>query len=177
MRGAVLYPLNRLEGIYPDLYEEWKQNYVTRPDIAALRIPPLDNCLWNDVLHMSPVHPARLKAALAKAGHELHPEWRAFFQIDASLLDPVSAVLYHMKEIFWSGRFDIDEASLKLGSECEAFRPELLESLSEIPELTRNHYASVQQSEGHPLYFLGIPHILYKGEIDTAQEGISIVEV
>jgi hypothetical protein len=71
LRGTVLYPLNRLADVHPDLYEELQQNYATRRDIAALRIPPLGNCLWNDVLHFSPVHPARIQAALADAGHVL----------------------------------------------------------------------------------------------------------
>ena len=173
-----MYPLNQLEGIYPDLYEEWKQNYAMRPDIAALRIPPLDNCLWNDVLHMSPVHPTKLKSALADAGHQIHETWRVFYEIDARLLDPASTVLYYMREVFWSGHFDINEASAKLGSECQMFSPELLASVSEVPELTRSHYASIPPSgERHPLYFLGIPHVLHKGTLDTTRQGISIVEV
>jgi hypothetical protein len=176
LRGTTLYPLNQLEGHFPDLYARLSQNYATRRDIAALRIPRLGNCLWNDVIHLSPVHPARIQAALAEAGHELPATWHSFYQIDARLLDPETTVLYQMTEVFWSGHFDIGEASARIGAECLPFSPELLDTVAEVPDLAREYYASVPP--GGPLaLFLGIPHVLYRGQLDTRPDGISIVEV
>lgn len=177
LRGKVLYPLNRLERVYPDLYLELQQNYASRRDIAALRVPPLGNCLWNDVLHLSPVHPSRLQAALADAGHHLPEAWRVFYQIDAHLLDPTSTVLYRMSRVFWSGDFDINESSAQIGEECAPLLLEQLDSCAEVPALASEYYASVPPGGGPLALFLGITHVLYKGEIDTSQEGISIVEV
>jgi hypothetical protein len=185
LRGRVLYPLNELKGRFPDLYERLQENYATRRDIAALRIPPLGNCLWNDVLHLSPIHPARIQAALSEAGHELPEAWRRFFQIDARLLDPASAVLYRSSETYWAGQFDVEKASATIGRDCVWFDPRLLDELREVPQATREHYASVTPEAaaktarmGHfPVLYLHTPHVLYKGQLDTSLEGVSIVEV
>ena len=177
-RGTTLYPLNRLAEIYPDLFEELSRNYATRRDIAALRIPPLDNCLWNDVLHFSPVHPGLIETALSDAGHELPALWRSYYQVDARLLDPAVTVVYQPSKILWADQFDIDEESIGIGRDCTSFVPQALEALSEVTDTARSHYSSVEPGGGEPLMlFLGIPHVLYKGELDTTVEGISVVDV
>jgi hypothetical protein len=185
LRGTVLYPLNRLKERFPDLYETLQQNYATRRDIAALRIPPLDNCLWNDVLFFSPIHPARFQSALAEAGHTLPSPWRRYYQINARLLNSASTVLYRSSETYWAGHFDVEKASVQIGLDCAPFDPELLDELGEVPQATRDHYASVTaeaaaqagQAGTFPVLFLHTPHILYKGQLDTTIEGVSIVEV
>jgi hypothetical protein len=185
LRGRVLYPLNELKGRFPDLYERLQENYATRGDIAALRIPPLGNCLWNDVLHLSPIHPARIQSALAEAGHDLPAPWRRFFQIDARLLDQASTVVYGPREAYWSGHFDIEKASAEVGLDCVPFSPELLRGLGEVPEATRDYYAHVtaeaaagaSRAGSFPAIFLHTPHVLYKGQLDTTLDGVSIVEI
>jgi len=181
----VLYPLNRLADIHSDLYEELQRNYATRRDIASLRIPPLGNCLWNDVLFLTPIHPARFQAALAEVGHTLPRPWRRYYQIDARLLDPAFTVLYRSSETYWAGQFNVEKASVQIGLDCVPFDPELLDGHGEVPQATREHYASVAVDAAaaaagtgsFPVLFLHTPHVLYKGQLDTAQDGISIVEV
>lgn len=59
MRGDVLYPLNAMKDIYPDIYEKQIAKYDDHPSRKKLplrRIPKLD-CLWNDVIQCAPVHP------------------------------------------------------------------------------------------------------------------------
>ena len=185
LRGTTLYPLNRLADVYPDLYEKLQQNYATRRDIAALRIPPLGNCLWNDVLFLSPIHPALFEAALAEAGHTLPTPWRRFYRIDARLLNPASTVVYRSSETYWAGQFDVEKASVQIGIDCVPFKPQLLDRLEEVPQATRDYYAGVTaeaaaragQAGSFPAIFLHTPHVLYKGDFDTTQDGISIVEV
>jgi hypothetical protein len=82
-----------------------------------------------------------------------------------------------MSEPLWSGHFDINEASARIGSDCVGFRPELLAAESEVPEFTRSYFASVPPGEGHPAYFLGITHVLHKGMVDVTQQGVSVVVV
>ena len=185
LRGTILYPMNRLAEVQPDLYEELQQNYATRRDIAALRIPPLDNCLWNDVLFFSPIHPARFQAALADAGHVLPSPWRRHYEIDARLLNPASTVLYRSSETYWAGHFDVEKASLQIGRDCVPFDPGLLDGLGEVPQATRDYYADVAaeaaaqaaQTGSFPAIFLHTPHVLYKGQLDTTLKGITIVEL
>jgi hypothetical protein len=176
LRGSVLYPLNQLKGIYPDLYLELRKRYATREDIASLRIPPLANCLWNDVLHLSPVHPMRLNAALGAAGHELPSDWRRFFEIDANLLDPAAAVIYKLLTPFWSGQFNVVAASALIGEECLPFDPELLPEFGNVPLAAREYYASVPAGSSVAL-FLGVPHVLYRGRIDLKVDGVKVIEV
>jgi hypothetical protein len=176
LRGSTLYPLNQLREIHPDLYEELKGNYASRPDIAALRIPPLGNCLWNDVLFFSPVHPVRHLEALEAAGHTLPPEWRRYFQIDAALIDPAKAVIKESRQVLWSGEFDIDEGSAVIGRECVPFRAESLTQYDDVPAEMREYYASVPSGNPFPL-FLKMAQILYKGRIDLTLPGIQVIEV
>ena len=173
--SRTLYPLNQLADVFPDLYLELRKSYATREDIASLRIPPLGNCLWNDVLHFSPVHPQRLKAALAEAGHELPEAWRRFFQVDARLLAGERTTIYLLREAFYSGQFDVEAASAQIGRECLPFEPDTLTSLAEVPEATRAFY-SASQTSSFPL-FLFVPHVLYRGTLDVTQQGVSVVEV
>jgi len=176
LRGSILYPLNSMRGVFPDLYRERRSNYASREDIAALRIPPLGYCLWNDVLHLSPVHPDRIKDALTAAGHALPEEWRRYFQIDARLLDPAATVVYKLSTFLWPGQFNVAVASEEIGRDCLPFSAETLDLFMDVPTAAREYYASVVPGAGVAL-FLGIPHVLHRGPIDLKQDGISIVEV
>ncbi len=176
LRGTVLYPLNELRDVYPDLFAELRKNYASREDIAYLRIPPLGNCLWNDVLFFSPVHPELHKAALEKEGHLLPSGWRRYFQIDASLLNPADAVIYDMHTAYWSGTFDVEEASAELGRECVPYDAGRLKEYSQVPQGARDFYAGVGSGAPLPL-FLWIPHVLYRGRLDLTQPGIEVIEV
>ena len=82
-----------------------------------------------------------------------------------------------MYEPLWSGRFDIDESSAQIGRDCLPFSPELLEALTDIPEVARAHYASVPPGGSPPMLFPGVPHVLYKGQLDISVGDVSIVEV
>ena len=55
LRGTLLYPLNQLKSVFPDLAAQHFTKYYDRADLPSTPIPPLQ-CLWNDVLMFSPVH-------------------------------------------------------------------------------------------------------------------------
>ena len=176
LRGSVLYPLNELKDVYPDLYVELRKSYATRQDIASLRLPQLGYCLWNDVLHFTAAHPSALKAAVESAGHVLPDGWNRFFRIDTSLLHASSAAIYkNSLGPLWSGKFDVDAASEQIGSDCLPFDPAALADFTEIPEATRRYYSSVPPGAAL-LLFLNVPHVFYRGRIDLNLEGVSIVE-
>lgn len=56
MKGSALIPLNKLQNIHPEVYAEQVKKYKGREILLQKRTPILD-CLWNDVLHLSPVNP------------------------------------------------------------------------------------------------------------------------
>jgi hypothetical protein len=56
MVGDLLIPLNQLRDKHPMTYAEHVTKYKGREKLLEKTIPLL-NCLWNDVLHISPIHP------------------------------------------------------------------------------------------------------------------------
>jgi hypothetical protein len=46
--GSILYPLNQLKTIYPDLYAREVSRYDSRKRVLQMRIPLLD-CLWKRI--------------------------------------------------------------------------------------------------------------------------------
>lgn len=56
MSGDTLMPLNSMQESHPGAYEEHIKKYKGREQMLKQKIPML-NCLWNDVLHLSPINP------------------------------------------------------------------------------------------------------------------------
>ncbi|HET8574815.1 MAG TPA: group-specific protein [Candidatus Paceibacterota bacterium] len=149
MRGDVLFPLNVLKEKYPEVYDQAAAKYAGREHVLQRKIPFLD-CLWNDVIHFSPVHPSEIKKALAEAGSDRIFE---FFQVDAEALPPENTLVY-----LHHGWEEKDFIS---------FDPEELRQFSHMPETTKEYYREMISENKSPLLFHGIPHVLYKGSLDT----------
>lgn len=156
-QGSILSPLNQLKISNPALYEMKASKYQGREHIMERRIPILD-CLWNDVLHFSPIPPTELKSALLEAGMK-DKEW-SFYQIDPLSLDLKNTVTYLHDDI---GHISVPDVS-----EFVAFRSQDLPELSKIPDTTKQYWKEQYDRGVKPLIFLGIPHILYKGLIDVS---------
>ena len=164
MRGDILYPLNTLKNIYPDLFEEEAKKYEGREFITAQKIPVLD-CLWNDVLHFAAVHPQKIKEAFMEAGGET----RSFecFEIDPAALEAKNSIVYLYRQ---------KERGDKLNKEnFEQYDLKQILQYDIIPDETKNYYRSVLKEGGRPLLFHRIPHILYKGNLDV--QGMSMVKI
>ena len=161
LRGTTLYPLNQLKAIYPDLYEQHARKYEWRKEVMELRIPGL-NCLWNDVLHLSPVHPAQVKAALQEVGFNV-PTLRAF-AIDEQELNTSLAVLY---KYLYAGQEETEAPD-----NFEPFDPLTLSNHQQLPEKTKRYYAETLAEGKRPLLFVGIPHVLYRGALDVSRADI-----
>ncbi|MDQ3022032.1 MAG: hypothetical protein M3R36_15895 [Bacteroidota bacterium] len=121
------------------------------------RIPVLD-CLWNDVLHFSAVNPKEIKQALLEAGR--NPDYSmTCYQVDPKLLTPENTIVYlhahkNMKD--------------KLNKEnFTAYHPDEVSKYSSMPQATKEYYNRIIGEGGNPLLFAWIPHILYKGTLDT----------
>lgn len=73
LTGEVLYPLNVLRTHLPEIYDAQVKKYSGREGVMAHKVPILE-CLWNDVLHFSPVHPSKIRDAIADAGWRWKPK-------------------------------------------------------------------------------------------------------
>lgn len=160
MKGSVLYPLNALKDIYPDVYSERIKKYEWRKFMMEQRIPFLD-CLWNDVLHMAAVNPLDIKKVLKE--HGMGERIGSFYKIDPHLLEKDKTIVYLS---LGSGREKMTEKDFAV------YDPDGLEEYSFLPEETKQYYKEKLDNNENPLMYHKIPHILYKGTLDTRNLGI-----
>ncbi len=161
MSGTTLYPLNVLKKSHPDIYTEHAKKYEGREQLLTATIPPL-NCLWNDVLHFTAVAPHELKANLAKAGIEMKPQ--AWYKVPVELIEgPNSIAFIYRRDLGVMPNF----------KEYEAFDVSIMDIYRRVPDETIEYYKEENAKGKRPLLFHLVPHILYKGSIDTA--GLEII--
>lgn len=154
MTGNTLYPLNILNEKYPDIYTEHVRKYEDREKIMDIVIPRI-NCLWNDALHSSAIHPQMVKGAIAQAGGRSDYTMRCY-QIDPYILDPNKAVVY---------LYSTPNTLMSPEDEFKEFKPD------EIGK----YYIESYNNKKKPLPFHLVPHILYNGLIDI--KNLPILEV
>jgi hypothetical protein len=159
-RGSVLYPLNALRDVALDLYERQRAKYAGREDILRQRVPPL-NCLWNDVLHFSPVHPSCV-AELARA-HGLVWREAEWFEIDpgAAGFTPANTAVFRYADTRLEGAIPDEE--------FEHFDIERLARMTALPTSTLEYYRSVAPGSSRYFIFVGVPHVLHRGPVQVAQ--------
>ena len=133
-------------------YFDKAKKYEGREQVMQQVIPIL-NCLWNDVLHFSAVHPKELKSALLEAGHK--DIQMTFYQVNPELIDPKNSVVY----LYVTNR--------KSEEDFSHFNPKDIQKFSSIPQGTKDYYKEILDKGGRPLLYHLVPHILYKGSIDT----------
>ena len=165
--GDTLYPLNVLRKKLPAVYEAHARKYEGREALLQRRIPILD-CLWNDVLHFSPVHPRAIRDAYNAAGGTWKP--RRWFEV-APLscgFDARNTVVYEypLRE---RGDFTLR------ADDFSPFNHELLDEMTTLPEGTAAHYAEALAA-GRPVFvFHLIPHVLHRGSIE--RDRVAVIEV
>ncbi len=163
MDGAVLYPLNKLKEMKPAQYEQQALKYKGRESLMQERLPIVD-CLWNDVIHCTPIHPEKIISALCVIG--LRPPNLRYFKIPVSLLEGMDVIYkqYTQEDV-------LDEA------DCERFDAGKYNELDQIPVRALQYYRESVRQRKRPLMFHFIPHVLVKGEIEISDVEIVEVEV
>jgi len=162
--GTVLYPLNELALVDRTAWERERAKYEGREHVLGVRVPPLE-CLWNDVLHLSPVHPEDIAAELRAVG--LEPLRRRFFELDAVALDPARTVVFANRRARSANGID--------DSEWLPFEPEALPALAGFDEASRRYYRECAAARRRPLLWGCLPHVLHRGALDV--RGLPVVEV
>jgi len=158
MQGDVLYPLNELKDRLPETYAIQVAKYKDREWLLQREILPL-SCLWNDVLHFTPVHPRLIYTSLRQAGFK-YPSTR-FFEFDYTRWDPDGCAI-----MFFSGG---EDRSYHLGRPCD------FTNIDMLPSETEAYYRECYSQKANPLLFSGIPHVLYKGSVDI--KNCTVIEV
>lgn len=159
LKDDKLYPLNTLKEKHPDLYTAKNAKYEGREEVTQQSIPLLD-CLWNDVIFLTAVHPQTLLDAYRKAGGNVDHSLQ-YFQIDVDSLQKENLVV-----AIYTG-----DAYQKT---YELYNADNIKEYSTIPDRTIDYFVEQLQQGQLPLYYAYIPHVIYKGAIDT--KGLHIVE-
>lgn len=154
MRGNILYPLNTLKKIHPDLYKQEVSKYKERKFIKKQEIPPLD-CLWNDVLHFTAVNPQDIKQAFLDLGVEYN---LLYYQIDPRLLLEKDTIVYLYRHQKPEDKLKADNFTLYNSSEISLYNL--------LPKETQEYYKEQLKEGKKPLLYHRVPHILYKGNLD-----------
>jgi hypothetical protein len=162
MEGTILYPLNMLKNTCPEIYADQVKKYIGREMLLTKEIPPL-KCLWNDVLHFTAVSPEVLKTALKEAGIYYK---MSFFKVPISIIEGENSIAFTQRE---------DANSAKIINDYEIFDPKRIEIYRTIPLKTIEYYKQKKADGLLPLLYHLVPHVLYRGIIET--EGLEIISV
>ncbi len=164
MKGNFLYPLNELKEKYPEIYREAVKKYAKRKKILEGKIPIL-NCFWSDVIHLTPVHPKKIKSALIDAGSDFlrEREWK-WFRINPYSIERTKTVIFLNTQ--------------NVGRKVEDYfyySQSNLGRYSNLPKATISYYRQEYVARRVPLHSHFVPHILYKGRINI--KNCEVIEV
>lgn len=158
MRGATLYPLNRLKDIHPDIYEREAAKYKGREQVMETQVPLL-NCLWNDVLFLSAVHPSELRRVAQEAGVPARFKMSAFrFELP----------------VFDRSRLLVRFCRRRERPRYEMFDPTHFDAYRMFAKDSLEYYRERLAAGERPMLPAYVPHVLYKGTLDIT--GVPIVE-
>lgn len=152
--GTVLYPLNQLRDLDPALYEECAAKYLGREQLLEERIPLLGDCLWGDVIFLSPIHPVYFKDAFESCGPTLERPFRAYeFDID-SLDDTRLAV--------------VTDTGTETSSSYDRYDRARYQEYASIPQRALDVWRDEHTRGVRSFLYQHIPHCLYRGSLETA---------
>lgn len=155
MVGTVLYPLTVLQQMIPEVYIAHKAKYEGREAVMDIVVPLL-GCKWNDVIHMSPMHPNLVYRELAAAGLNPDPQ-RPYFKIPVQQLCQNKTVIYTYERA-------------KIVTNDDQFVPfdiKRFENLTSLPKMTKEYYHACATQGIRPLLFHHVPHVMTMGAIET----------
>ncbi|HEY1074819.1 MAG TPA: hypothetical protein VGE59_03940 [Patescibacteria group bacterium] len=159
--GDILYPLNKLKLLDPELYDKKTKKYQGREYQLELKVPPL-NCLWNDVLHLSPIHPQEVVDTLKACG-DTGPYTHRCYQIDPYFLDKeLTTVFLYSKPKERRPRFEVP------ADDFIDYDPNKIEQYAHYSQLTKDYFCRMYADGKYPLLYHFVPHILYKGTINVS---------
>lgn len=166
--GSILYPFNQLQDALPDVYAVQAKKFRGWDELLQYRIPELD-CHWNDLLHLSAIHPAQIRGAMEATGMA----WKTnhWFEIDVekiALLNEDNAAIFTAPFRLQGPMADRDFLP---------FNVEGLQMLTSIPQQMYEYFNHAKAYDERPFLFSYIPHVLYRGTLDITAPGITRITV
>ncbi|HLE11030.1 MAG: hypothetical protein A2504_10495 [Bdellovibrionales bacterium RIFOXYD12_FULL_39_22] len=173
LTGTTLYPLNMMKGIIDDIFQDQAKKYEGREQLMQTKIPKL-GCLWNDVLHFSPISFEQMYNALYDSLTKYAPEnlkikypiHRKFLKIDSELLNQDNLCIFlNQVEIPTYNFTGFEDQFIIFQNEKEIIQIDI--SPTQIDK-----YNEAFQKGRRLLIYSHSPHVFYKGYIELEKFGI-----
>ena len=163
MWGDKLIPLNSLKSMNPSLYEEHVKKYKGREKLLLKEISLL-NCLWNDVIHLSPINPQIILNFFKD--HDLVSENRLNASIEVYKI-PVKKLKEERTICFQSFNFspkNFDPSKNKFWK----FEHQNYQELNDVSDEQKKVWKSDHQNGRELLWYSHTMHILTKDSIEIS---------
>jgi hypothetical protein len=167
-RGTVLYPLNGLAEVYPEVYAREAPKYVGRESVISYRVPHLD-AAWADTVNLSTLDPRLLLAARERLGiPSSNLLQRRILRIPIDHLAGHRLVRYSGLTRWINSSPGEDVPAVPPAHEFEPIDPALYRETTEVPAAHLAYLVECQAAGRRPLGFVHVPHVLALGAIDVA---------
>lgn len=156
MYGDELIPLNQMENIFPDIYQDQVSKYKGREKILKRSIPKID-CLWNDVLHFSSISPQIIFSRLRdlEFGSFANIKW---FEIPIDTVKNLPVVIYYAPQV------PRDNFLLTV-DDIRTFDANVWQEPRILTTETEQYFLNCKNEGKSPLAFQFVPHVLVKGRV------------
>lgn len=164
----MLYPLNQLAAVYPDLHAREASKYAGRESVISYRVPHLD-APWADTVNLSTLDPRLLVAArdrLGIASSQLLQ--RRLLRIPIEHLAGHRLVRYSGATRWINSSPGEDVPAEPPADEFEPTDPRTYRETTEVPAAHLDYLAECRAAGKRPLGFVHVPHVLALGPIDIS---------
>ena len=160
--GTKLYPLSAMEELLPETYARGSDKYIGREKLMEKRLASL-GCRWNDVIHLSPISPALIWDGYMRAGG-LWKRTLEWFKIPVESLADMPVAWYFSPPRDQNISHNKSEIPIEY---CPLFNWKEYKEIGELPKDTIAYYKQTIDEGRGTLLFVGIPHVLVRGSIET----------
>lgn len=167
-RGTVLYPLNDLATVHPDVHAREARKYAGREGVVSYRVPHLNAC-WGDTVNLSTLDPRLLVATRQRLGiASSQLLQRRLLRIPIEHLVDHRLVRYSAVAR-WINSFPGEDVPIEPpADEFEPTTPESYRETAAVPQAHVNYLLECQALGKAPLGFVHVPHVLALGPIDIS---------
>jgi len=168
-RGEVLYPLDHLRSVFPDVHQREREKYLGRDSVLSFVVPGL-NVTWGATVNLSALNPSLLVAERRRLGVPFsNLLTRRLLRIPIERISGLPAVRYD-SATHWINSSPGDP-TVPLTPPIEEFRrfePTNYEEPQQVPAL-HTEYLLRQLARGErALGFVFVPHVLVAAAIDVS---------